>query len=88
MTFLAETAAATVAGVVTTVVGHPLDTIKVHLQANSAIKTTGDAGTHQILRPCQLNSITLPERTHQNVWCNTIKTVMIQLFVVLGIAAL
>ena len=45
MTFLAETAAATVAGVVTTVVGHPLDTIKVHLQANSSAiqTTTGDA---------------------------------------------
>ena len=43
MSFLSEISAATAAGVVTTVVGHPLDTIKVHLQANSAMPNTGEA---------------------------------------------
>jgi solute carrier family 25 carnitine/acylcarnitine transporter 20/29 len=40
---LPDIAAATAAGVVTTVVGHPLDTIKVHLQTNLSIKSTKDA---------------------------------------------
>jgi solute carrier family 25 carnitine/acylcarnitine transporter 20/29 len=40
---LSEILAATCAGVVTTVVGHPLDTIKVHLQTNQSLKSPWDA---------------------------------------------
>ena len=35
--------AVTAAGVVTTVIGHPLDTIKVHLQTKPSLKTTHEA---------------------------------------------
>jgi solute carrier family 25 carnitine/acylcarnitine transporter 20/29 len=38
-----EVTAATGAGIVTTIVGHPLDTIKVHLQTNHGLKGTWDA---------------------------------------------
>lgn len=41
----AEVVAATSAGIVTTVVGHPLDTIKVHLQTNPSLKSTWQATT-------------------------------------------
>lgn len=43
MSLIPDIAAATAAGVVTTIVGHPLDSIKVHMQTNAAIKSTGDA---------------------------------------------
>lgn len=44
----AEVVAATSAGIVTTVVGHPLDTIKVHLQTNPSLKSTWQATTSLI----------------------------------------
>ena len=43
MSLLPDIAAASAAGVVTTVVGHPLDTIKIHLQTNSSLKNTREA---------------------------------------------
>lgn len=40
-----ELVAATCAGIVTTLVGHPLDTIKVHLQTNPSLRSTWHATT-------------------------------------------
>lgn len=75
MPFLAEISAATAAGVVTTVVGHPLDTIKVHLQANSTIKSTGDAARSLLQEGALFRGIVPP-------LCNAVvmNTVMFSVF--------
>lgn len=56
----AEIVAATGAGVVTTVVGHPLDTIKVHLQTNASLKGTVQASKSLIQQRALFRGIAPP----------------------------
>jgi solute carrier family 25 carnitine/acylcarnitine transporter 20/29 len=60
MSLLPDIAAATAAGVVTTVVGHPLDTIKVHLQTNRSMKSTKDAARSLLNERALLRGIVPP----------------------------
>lgn len=67
--------AATAAGIVTTAIGHPLDTIKVHLQTNPSIGSTTAAANHLLTQGVLFRGILPP-------LCNAVimNTVMFSVF--------